>query len=479
MSWSLHRLKVLIGVAIAATLLALVLFASPASNANKTTGLDASSGSESQSSGFSSTNGGANVQAEDRIIAEAKRILAARGQRLTIESESESEPEPEAEPETDSNNDNNKKKPDAAKPAEPEPEPEKKPEPKPEPDPNAPPRRLTLVERPPLPGPDVVFPQKFRFDVPKIASIGTTPGARFRVQGTGKFSADLPQAIAATAAANSDKPIFDNTVFFYMAGHIRTLFHTGQGLQDFFASAKVPYLVFQHTWSETDHKELTWWHGAEDAAKPPAPYSVTNPGPTETFLLDLQLPFVKNLVTMVEDDDVVTKSGRMKVGRTILEGTNPRILASYFYTLRQVHALALEYVKTKTGHEMASDAIIFRLRPDLTIFPTDMEGVRTVLQRDPNTFFGTCHGQWDNWRKYLLSDLFFATTRQVLDKLAAVNIIQWLEDNAHDAEMQKVPERSFRLLLEEIGVKLMWIDSGIILWRGPQNSLVLPCPAVP
>ncbi|KJE94648.1 hypothetical protein CAOG_08872 [Capsaspora owczarzaki ATCC 30864] len=346
---------------------------------------------------------------------------------------------------------------------------------------------VPLSDQPLLPGPTAPFPVSFVLDQPSnVTGIGEVPGARYRALGSMQFSVNLIQAVTSQASGldagettvDIDDVGDDKMVYFYMAGHIRTLFHTAPKLQAFFASAGVPYRVFQHTWSETDHHELTWWHHTgETPTSAPVAYNTTHPGPTETFLLNLQQPFVKNMVTMVEDDSVVTASGRMHVGRTIIEGINPRILASYYYTLQYTHSLAQEYIKLAAGRDMAPNAVIFRLRPDLSIFPTDMAKVRDMIHRDPNLFFGTCHGQSDSWREFRMSDLFFATSRQVMDKIVATNIVQWLEDNADNVEIQKVPERSFRLLLEQLGVKLMWIDSGITIWRSPSKSLELPCPA--
>ncbi|KJE98130.1 hypothetical protein CAOG_008144 [Capsaspora owczarzaki ATCC 30864] len=259
-------------------------------------------------------------------------------------------------------------------------------------------------------------------------------------------------------------------IFLYLTGHLRTFVQTAPELQRFVDSLERPYVIVQHTWSTTDHGDGVWWRNPNpDRAKQSS----------EEALAHLNYPFMQHAVIMIEDGDLAKSSGRLSTLPVFFPNqNNPVVLPSYYYSLQATHLLARDLVRRISGGvAMPQNAFILHSRPDVVIQSFESARLATIAKSivdNPYSFFGSCHHDEGKWRSEAISDILYLTTRQVFDRLATVDIVDWCTSNSASYAIQSYPEVDLRLLLQFLKVRLYWLETPFHLVRDSGAILSMP-----
>ncbi|XP_004348025.1 hypothetical protein CAOG_04200 [Capsaspora owczarzaki ATCC 30864] len=316
--------------------------------------------------------------------------------------------------------------------------------------------------------------------IPPGSVVTAIPHARYRTCGSQAFvpalglrPEDLGHCPTRFVLHGQETP----PIYIYSAGHLRTISATSPYQQAYLSKAGVPYVLFMHTWSQPKHNDKTW-------------HTKNNPRPDDELdpeeqgglnasdwhgihkLAKLHRPYLQNAFIMMEDYlEVRDQSRRLRfpnIPNHYQDGVNADLVAVQHYTYFMVHSLAKATILATTGLEMHPAATIVRLRPDITMQEVQLGCFQRALLQDPLVFYGSCNDPGKAWRSKKVSDIYFVTSRLVMDKLTTFDAVRYLEDHSDDFGY---PEEILRELLDMLGVKLVWWrEADFFLWRNKHES---------
>eukprot|EP01116_Phalansterium_solitarium_P022929 TRINITY_DN7770_c0_g1_i1.p1 TRINITY_DN7770_c0_g1~~TRINITY_DN7770_c0_g1_i1.p1 ORF type:complete len:407 (-),score=61.73 TRINITY_DN7770_c0_g1_i1:277-1497(-) len=248
----------------------------------------------------------------------------------------------------------------------------------------------------------------------------------------------------------------------YMVGNLRG-YHTPSGqanMQKFVEQLEVEQNVSTkialHTWGTFEHFSQSWWGKMNPTANQDWMEAVKFLNSTDNLLAD-------NMTWNVEDQREVLSAGLLRIPNVTSPPKELLIVCAAAYSFRQAHRLAVA-ASAATGRPMADNAVIFKTRPDVTLFKTfRVEEFEDYLTAHPFTVFTVAHRWYKSWTDNFVSDVLWITSKVCTDRIVQGDYTGWLtiQYNATpgflNGGLPFPPEWAFRRFLLELGVEVIFL----------------------